>query len=90
MIKKEIGFGLISGIIINSLGFVLYKTGELDKAEKHLRKSFNIQRKPEVASHLITVLAELNRHQEAKNIFLEMQRMYPNSPSLKSVAHRLP
>jgi len=76
-------------LVLDSLGFVLYKKGELDQAEKYLRKSFNIMKKPEVASHLITVLAELEQYQEAKNIYLEMQKIYPNSPSLKSVAHRI-
>ncbi len=77
-------------LVLDSLGFVFYKKGELEKAERYLRKSFNIVKKPEVASHLITVLAELNQYQEAKSIYLEMQKIYPNSPSLKSVAHRLP
>ncbi len=76
-------------LILDSLGFVLYKTGELDKAEKYLRKAFQLMKKPEVASHLITVLAKSNQHQEAKDIYIEMQRIYPNSPSLKSVVHFL-
>ncbi len=76
-------------LILDSLGFVLYKTGDLSKAEKYLRKAFKLMKKPEVASHLITVLAKSNQHQEARNIYLEMQRIYPNSPSLKSVLRYL-
>jgi len=76
-------------LVLDSLGFVLYKTGELDKAEKYLRKAFGLMKKPEVASHLITVLAKLNQHQEAKTIYQEMQKIYPNSPSLKSVADQI-
>ncbi len=77
-------------LVLDSLGFVLYKKGDLGEAEKFLRKSFKLSKKPEIASHLITVLAELNQYQEAKSIYLEMQKIYPNSPSLKSVKHRLP
>ncbi|MEH6455494.1 MAG: tetratricopeptide repeat protein [Cocleimonas sp.] len=77
-------------LILDSLGFVLYKTGELNKAEKYLRKAFKLNRKPEIASHLITVLAELNQHQEAKNIYLQMRKIYPNSPSLQGVSHYIP
>jgi len=77
-------------LILDSLGFVFYKTGELTKAEKYLRKAFRLMKKPEVASHLITVLAKSNKHQEAKNIFLEMQKIFPNSPSLKEVSQYLP
>ena len=73
-------------LILDSLGFVHYKKGELEKAEVLLRKAFQLSKKPEVASHLITVLAKLNQHQEAKSIFLEMQKSHPHSPSLKSVS----
>ena len=76
-------------LILDSLGFVLYKTGDLNKAEKYLRKAFRLMKKPEVASHLITVLANSNQTLEAKKIYIEMQRQYPNSPSLQSVYHYL-
>jgi len=77
-------------LILDSLGFILYKTGELDKAEKYLRKAFQLSKKPEVASHLITVLVESNQYQEAKNIYIQMQKIYPNSPSLNGVSHYIP
>ena len=77
-------------LVLDSLGYVLYKSGELNKAEKYLRKAFNLTKKPEVASHLISVLAKLNQHAEAKVIYQEMRRIYPNSPSLKSVAKQFP
>jgi len=77
-------------LILDSLGFVLYKTGELAKAEQHLRKAFKLTKSPEVASHLISVLADLEQHQEAKKIYSEMKRLYPKSPSLKGVSHYLP
>ena len=77
-------------LILDSLGFVLYKTGELNKAEKYLRKAYRLSKKPEVASHLIAVLAKLNQHQEAKSIYQQMQKIYPDSPSLQSVSHYIP
>lgn len=76
-------------LVLENLGFVLYKKGELSKAEKYLREAFGIMKKPQIASHLITVLAKLNQHKEAKSIYLQMKKIYPNSPSLKSASRHL-
>lgn len=77
-------------LILDSLGFVFYKTGNLIKAEKYLRRAFSLMKKPEVASHLITVLAKSNQIKEANQIYIEMQKIFPNSQSLEGVSHFLP
>jgi pentatricopeptide repeat protein len=40
---------------------------------------------PEVASHLISVLAKMNQHQEALRIYDEMKKKYPNNQILKNL-----
>ena len=75
--------------IMDSLGYVLFKTGELQTAEYYLRKAFRLINNPEVASHLISVLAESGKHQEAQQIFDQMNKKYPDNNLLNNVKHYL-
>ncbi len=69
-------------VIMDSLGFVHFKTGDLTEAEKYLRKAFKLIKDPEIASHLISVLAEVDKHDEAKRIYNEMTKKHPNNKVL--------
>ncbi len=69
-------------VIMDSLGFVHFKTGDLTEAEKYLRKAFKLIQDPEVASHLISVLAENDKQDEALRIFNEMTKKYPDNKVL--------
>jgi len=72
-------------LIMDSLGWVYYRTGEIKKAENYLRKAFRRLKTPEVASHLIAVLSETKKYQEARMIFNAMIKKYPNNASLDDV-----
>jgi tetratricopeptide (TPR) repeat protein len=72
-------------VIMDSLGWVYYRTGEVKKAENYLRKAFRRLKTPEVASHLIAVLSETKKYQEARVIFNAMIKKYPNNASLDDV-----
>ncbi len=69
-------------VIMDSLGFVHFKSGDLTKAEKYLRRAFRLIKDPEVASHLISVLAENDKQDEALRIYKEMTKKYPNNKVL--------
>ena len=69
-------------VIMDSLGFVHFKSGDLAEAEKYLRKAFRLIKDPEVASHLISVLAENDKQDEALSIYKEMTKKYPNNKVL--------
>ena len=77
-------------MVLDSMGFLLYKTGDFLKAEPHLRKAYRLMKKPEIASHLIALLAKTNQLKEASLIYAEMRNTYPNSESLKGVSGILP
>lgn len=72
-------------IIMDSLGLVLFKTGDLSSAEQYLRKAFRLLKNPEVASHLINVLSKSNQHHEAQQIFEEMNEKYPDNHILRKL-----
>jgi tetratricopeptide (TPR) repeat protein len=69
-------------VIMDSLGFVHFKNGDFTKAEKYLRKAFKLIKDPEVASHLISVLAENDKQEEALSIYEEMTKKFPHNKVL--------
>ena len=71
--------------IMDSLGWVYFRTGEIALAEGYLRKAFKAVKNPQIASHLITVLAKSGQHQEARMLFNEMIIKYPDSTVLADV-----
>ena len=71
--------------IMDSLGWVYYQTGEMAIAEDYLRKAFKAFKDPQIASHLITVLAKSGQYQEARKLFNEMIKKYPESAVLVDV-----
>lgn len=71
--------------IMDSLGWVYFRTGEMAIAENCLRKAFKVEKNPQIASHLITVLAKSGQHQEARKLFNEMIKKYPESTTLTDV-----
>jgi predicted Zn-dependent protease len=88
-IKKAYKLKPYDALIMDSLGWVYYRTGEVKKAEGYLRKAFKKLKSPEVASHLITVLSEAKKYQEARMIFNTMIKKYPNNVSLGGVKNGL-
>jgi len=71
--------------IMDSLGWVYFRTGEIAIAESYIRKAFKVIKNPQIASHLITVLAKSGQHQEARELFNEMIIKYPESTILADV-----
>lgn len=72
--------------IIDSLGWVHFKRGEMKRAEHFLRKAFKVNKEPEIARHLIEVLKKQGQRQEAKIILMQMLRLHPNNKILKMMA----
>jgi tetratricopeptide (TPR) repeat protein len=54
---------------LDSLGWVYYRMGDLEKAEKYLREAMNLQPDVEFIAHLGEVLWERGKKQEAKKIW---------------------
>ena len=76
-------------MIIDSLGWVYFKQGKLDKAELQLRKAYKENNNPEIASHLIEVLSKKGNKEEALAIFKEMIEQFPNDDQLKRVKQKV-
>ena len=57
----------------------------MDKAETQLKKAYAENNDPEIASHLIEVLAKKGNKEGALAIFQEMIEQFPNDDQLKRV-----
>jgi tetratricopeptide (TPR) repeat protein len=74
--------------IIDSLGWVLYKLGDHEKALFELRRAYQSFEDAEVASHIVEVLAVLERSEEALLLLEAAEKDDPDSELLKDVRER--
>ena len=75
--------------ILDSLGWVNYRLGNLDEAEKHLRTAHERFPDHEVAAHLGEVLWVSGDEREARSIWKEALAQQPDSPILRETIKRL-
>jgi len=76
-------------LILGSLGWVYFRTGEVKRAEITLRKAFKGLKTPEVASHLIKVLSQSKKQHEARLVFNIMISKYPENELLEGLRSSL-
>ncbi len=89
LIRKALKYDPESPAIIDSLGWVLYKLGQYDAALVELNRAYEKLDDPEVASHIVEVLAVLDRHDEALELLVAAEEKTPASPLLQDVRERL-
>ncbi|WP_304639893.1 tetratricopeptide repeat protein [Pseudomonas sp.] len=75
--------------IIDSLGWVHFRLGNLDLAEELLRQAYAAFPDQEVAAHLGEVLWELGRRDEARAIWNEAQESGAEAPTVRATRERL-
>lgn len=75
--------------IIDSMGWIEYRSGNLKKAEKLLRKAYKALPDPEVAGHLIELLSKTGKTNEAQTILNEMLKKHPDDKNLTAVQKKL-
>ncbi|MVW75045.1 tetratricopeptide repeat protein [Pseudomonas xionganensis] len=75
--------------IIDSMGWVQYRLGNLPLAERFLRQALKDFPDPEVAAHLGEVLWAQGREDEARELWARYLKQHPDSPILRSTLQRL-
>lgn len=75
--------------IIDSMGWVLYRRGDLAGALKYLQKAYRLQADPEIAIHLGEVLWKLDRKDEALSLWRQAKKTEPTNPLLRETLSRL-
>lgn len=88
-LQKAIELDPNSAAIIDSMGWLYYRKGELKKAEMYLRRALVQAYDPEIAAHLSEVLFKRDEIQEAKAILAKALRRFPDSEVLIETRDRL-
>lgn len=75
--------------ILDSMGWVQYRLGNLDEAERYLRKANTLLEDDEVASHLSEVMWIRGQREEAVDILRKALKKFPDSPRLQTLMRRI-
>ena len=89
LIRKARKYEPDSPAIIDSLGWVLHKRGEHEEALVYLEQAYAGFPDPEVAAHIVEVLAALDRRDEAMERLLAAEERDPENELLKDVRERI-
>jgi tetratricopeptide (TPR) repeat protein len=76
--------------ILDSYGWLQYRLGNYPKALEYLRRAYAKVQDPEIASHLVEVLMESGKRQEARKILREAWKKAPEHEDLQRVKARYP
>jgi tetratricopeptide (TPR) repeat protein len=88
LIRKALRYDPESPAIIDSLGWVLYKRGKYEDALEQLEIAYSRFPDQEVAAHLVDVLSELDRDDEALELLVSAEALSPQSELLQDVRER--
>ncbi len=75
--------------VLDSLGWVNFRLGNLDEAERLLRQALERFPDQEVAAHLGEVLWANGKQREARQVWSKFLKEQPDSPALRSTIKRL-
>jgi Flp pilus assembly protein TadD len=74
--------------IVDSLGWVLYRQGDLQGALKQLSRAYKGRPDAEIAAHLGEVLWQLGRRDEAVRVWQEGSKKTPDNETLQKTIKR--
>jgi tetratricopeptide (TPR) repeat protein len=75
--------------IMDSMGWVQYRLGNLDQAEAHLRRAYALRRDVEIGVHLGEVLWHKGQKAAAQQLWRDARAKDPKNDTLKSTLARL-
>lgn len=89
LIAKALEMAPGDPFIMDSMGWVQYRLGKLDEAEKYLRNAYALRRDPEIAVHLGEVLFQKGQQAAAQELWREARAKDPHNDTLRSTLARL-
>jgi Flp pilus assembly protein TadD len=89
LIEKALELAPEDYFIIDSLGWVLYREGDLKSAARELRRAYLGRPDAEIGAHLGEVLWMLGERREAERIWQESLKAGPENDTLQRTIKRL-
>lgn len=89
LVEKALAMAPEDPFIMDSMGWVEYRMGNLEAAETHLRRAYSLRRDPEIAVHLGEVLWQRGKRADAQKLWLEARAKDPQNDTLRSTLARL-
>ncbi len=89
LIEKALALAPDDGFILDSMGWVLFRQGDLPGALSHLERAYAKRGDPEIAAHIGEVLWAQDRKDEARKILFEAQKKYPDNETLSATIRKL-
>ena len=88
LIEKALALTPNDHFMLDSLGWVHYRKGNLDKAIDYLQQAYKANPDPEIAAHLGEVLWHKGQHAEAKKIWQDALTLNPENEILVSTRNK--
>jgi tetratricopeptide (TPR) repeat protein len=89
LIEKALALAPDDAAILDSMGWVLFRQGDLPGALAHLERSYGQREDPEIAAHLGEVLWMMGRQDDARRLLEDMREKFPSNPVLSDTVRRL-
>ena len=89
LIEKALELAPEDGFILDSMGWVLFRQGDLAEALSYLERSYAKRNDPEIAAHLGEVLWAMGRKDDARRMLLDAQKNHPTNTVLSETIRRL-
>ena len=88
LIEKALEFAPADFFILDSLGWVLYRMGDLKGAAQQLRRAWEGRPEGEIGAHLGEVLWALGERDEARHIWQEALKASPENETIQKTLKR--
>jgi Flp pilus assembly protein TadD len=88
LIEKALVLSPDDYFILDSMGWVKYRRGQLAQALDYLKRAYAAQPDPEVAAHLGEVLWQQGKHEEAVKTWEEALQAHPENETLQKTAKK--
>ena len=89
LIEKALKLAPEDAFIMDSMGWVLFRQGQLSEALTYLRRAFELRSDPEIAAHLGEVLWASGNREEAERIFKDGLNKNPGNDVLLNTLKRI-
>ena len=89
LIEKALSLAPDDAHILDSMGWVQFRMGNLERALEYLHKAYKLRPEVEIAAHLGEVLWAAGRTEEARQLWRDARGREPNNETLNGTLSRL-